>query len=92
MTTLADKVENPPVDKASIKPTIIKNVLTILGKPKDLLKISVASITESRYRVNIFVRTEEKPNTDIKISDSFFITISNDGTIISSNPEIVRRY
>jgi hypothetical protein len=66
-----------------------KQVVRSLGSPDDLLKVQVRPIGGDRYRVNVFVG---KDATAGRIADSFFLTTDEEGQILTSSPEIVRRY
>lgn len=89
------KKENIKSQESDKKHTqIITKVFDKLGKPKDLMKYFVRNIYQNRYRVNII---RKDPDQTLcfeagKITDSFFIQLSQDGEIVYSNPEIIRRY
>jgi hypothetical protein len=68
---------------------IRKQVVRSLGSPDDLLRMQVSPIGADRYRVNVFVG---KDVTSGLIADSFFLTTDEEGKILTSSPEIVRRY
>ena len=68
---------------------IIKQVVSSLGSPKNLLKMQVRPIGGDRYRVNVFVGSDA---TSARIADSFFLTTTEEGNILASSPEIVRAY
>lgn len=66
-----------------------KQVVRSLGSPDGLLKVQVVPIGQDRYRVNVFVG---KTVTSGRIADSFFLSTDEEGTILTSSPEIVRLY
>jgi hypothetical protein len=66
-------------------------VLTALGKPVDLLKVTVANVYNNRYRVNVF-RAVIEDSDRVHLTDSFFVIVDDDGEVFSFRPEIVRKY
>jgi hypothetical protein len=66
-----------------------RHVIRSLGSPADLLKVQVRPIGNDRYRVNVLVG---KDAASPRIADSFFLTADFEGKIVTSSPEIVRRY
>jgi hypothetical protein len=78
-----------PQRRDMLNDLIRKQVVRSLGSPDDLLKVQVQPIGGDRYRVNVFVG---KDYTSGRISDSFFLTTDEEGTILTSSPEIIRMY
>jgi hypothetical protein len=68
---------------------IRKQVVRFLGSPDDLLKMQVRPLGGDHYRVNVVVG---KDATSGRITDSFFLTTDEEGTILTSSPEMVRVY
>lgn len=66
-------------------------VLTALGRPVDLLKVTVANVYNNRYRVNVF-RAVIEDNERVHLTDSFFVIADDDGEVFTFRPEIVRKY
>jgi len=93
MTVTATKKAQPKEDVELEKPVanhsvaLKKLVLQILGKPKDFLKIDAIHLYDNRYRINVWTRGE----SGAKISDNFFVK-SNDGTILSCDPVLNKKY
>jgi hypothetical protein len=68
---------------------IATHVLETLGKPLDLQTVQVKRLWENRYRVNVFTGDD---CASVRVADSYFLVVDNDGAIINSTPEITRRY
>lgn len=70
------------------------NILEILGTPPGFLKCIARNVSDSRFRVNVYIKV--KSNTSLieneEISDSFFVTVDKNMAIKNSNPEIKRKY
>jgi len=79
------ELEEQPVPNHSAE--LQKLVLKILGKPKDFLKIQAIHLYDNRYRVNVWVHGAN----GAKIIDNFFIK-SNDGSILSCDPALNKKY
>jgi len=95
----ATKTRKPASQEADankeLQDMIREQVLARLGKPDDLEKISVTLFESGRQgRVNIFRRINAANifGDEIRITDSFFVKVSNEGVIISSAPVIDRKY
>jgi hypothetical protein len=73
----------------SITEVISKQVVQSLGFPAGLLKVQVRPVCADRYRVNVFVAKEAN---SVRITDSFFLIADDDGKILKSSPEIIKRY
>jgi len=68
---------------------IAKQVVQSLGSPTDLFNLQVRPLGGDRYRVNVFVG---KDATSARIAHSFFLTADDEGKVVTSSPEIARRY
>src|SRR3954468_11689394 len=73
----------------AVDDSIRKQVVRSLGTPGDLLSVQVRPVGGERYRVNVVVG---KNPASSRIPNSFFLTADAKGNILTSSPEIVRRY
>lgn len=73
----------------SAQDAICRNVLAILGRPVDFLRISIRQVTNSDFRVNVLTGAEL---ATARIAHSYFVTANEDGLVTASLPAIVRRY
>ena len=84
------------VKKEELKAFIEEQVITKLGKPKNLNFIKASNIFDNRWRVDVwcyFDSTETIVATKCsKIYYSYFIHADDDGKITKSNPEIVKEH
>jgi hypothetical protein len=64
-------------------------VLSVLGRPDRLLKVSVRALWGNNYRVNVW--TGEGATAD-GISNSYFVTTDGRGTILRSEPPLHKQY
>ena len=64
-------------------------VLKALGRPAELLKVSVAPLWDDYFRVNVVTGTEA---TAVRIPDSFFVTADAQGRIVQAEPPIQKTY
>lgn len=93
--TLETPVEDPPiVDEKAVQERqfVIDNVLDQLGRPANLLRVSANELWDRHYRVNVYCKFESSERTisDYSITDSFFVTVTDEG--INSSPAIEQRY
>lgn len=65
-----------------------KSVLEQLGKPKEFKKIKAVHIDGKFFRVNVWCESEKGD----RITDSFFIKYTEDEGIMTSSPQIKKRY
>ena len=87
---------SPPKEKKSVPhldKLIINAVISKLGKPSNLFKVSAKNLWSNRWRVDVWcthqVETECMAVENYKIDYSYFIKYDEDsGTIVSCNPEI----
>jgi hypothetical protein len=66
-------------------------VLERLGKPSNLKRVQVQHLWDDNYRANVWCEVGERFQTQ-NITDSFFLCVSPEGGIITSNPTIEKRY
>ena len=82
-----------PVDgvaSANTRHVLIGNhVLSALGKPANLLQIQVRPLWDERYRVNVLVGPHV---ASARVANSFFLTVDEDGNVITSTPPIEKLY
>lgn len=83
-------VEHPPTKNLS--EAVTKNVLNRLGKPQNLTKIVANPVGDQRFRVNIWCAVNPEIIVHSDITDSFYVVVNEDGGIIRSSPDIVRKY
>jgi hypothetical protein len=69
-----------------------------MGKPKNLDRIMThhlwSNTSGGRYRVNVYCERQESSTVTkpLFISDSYFVKTDEEGTIVSSNPELEKKY
>ena len=63
-------------------------VLRALGRPPELIRVSVLPLWGDKFRVNVWATG----SNGAAIPDSYFVTASEDGTIQQSEPPIQKRY
>ena len=72
-------------------PRIVREVLERLGRPEALYRVDAKRMWGNQYRVNVYcVQAEDQPVKGVRISDSFFVTMSDEGLV--SQPTITRKY
>jgi hypothetical protein len=62
-------------------------VLAVLGRPADLLKVSVLPLWGDHFRVNVWTGAGRA-----SIPNSYFVTADEGGVILKSEPPIEKRY
>jgi hypothetical protein len=95
----ASKDEAAPVKqpKQPNHTAVIKSqVLTRIGKPPRLDRVEVCKQHNGKYRVNIWEQTEPIKNIAVtpspRIGLSYYLTVSETGEIINSNPPMAKLY
>ncbi len=63
-------------------------VLRALGRPPELIRVSVLPLWGDKFRVNVWATG----GNGAAIPDSYFVTADQDGTIRQSEPPIQKRY
>jgi hypothetical protein len=61
---------------------IRSNVLAALGKPADLLRVSVVRLWGDNFRVNVWAGSPSAAS----IRDSFFVTADAEGSVLQTRP------
>jgi hypothetical protein len=64
-------------------------VLGLLGEPGGLHRVQVRGLWQGHYRVNVLVGADA---ASARVAHSYFLVAGPDGTILTSSPEITRRY
>jgi hypothetical protein len=85
--------KKPENDNEPKPPTTTKHVaeqvLAILGKPEHHYDSVVTFYPGNKARINVRCRHGDY---EIKIADSFYLWLDNNGVVIKSNPPIKQRY
>ena len=82
------------MEKPNHTDRIKSQVLATIGKPPRLERVEVSRHNNGKYRVNIWQQPE--PNKDIsvtvgaRIGLSYYLTVSETGEIIQSNPPMTK--
>ena len=64
-------------------------VMTALGRPGDLLNVTVRQVGGQKYRVNVV--TGPDPSA-ARIAHSFFVAVDDRGNVLDSAPPLARCY
>lgn len=64
-------------------------VMTGLGRPGDLLNVTVRQVVGHNYRVNVVTGADP---TCARIAHSFFVAIDDQGNVTDSTPPLARCY
>jgi ABC-type Zn2+ transport system substrate-binding protein/surface adhesin len=93
-----EKIENPitkkekPVAMPNHTEKIKSQVLAKIGKPSRLDRVEVSRHHNGKYRVNIWEQPEPDKTLAVSIAarirSSFYLTVSDTGEIIHSNPPL----
>jgi len=90
--TAAPKQEEP-VAVPNHTERIKSQVLAKIGKPPRLDRVEVSRHHHGNYRVNIWQQPEPNKNMVVTISPrirwSYYLTVSDTGQIIDSNPPLI---
>jgi hypothetical protein len=90
--TLPAKEELPVVPNHTEK--IKSQVLANIGRPPRLERVEVSKHHNGKYRVNIWERAEPDKSIAItsgpRIGSSYYLTVSDTGEIINSNPPMTK--
>jgi len=71
---------------------VVDRVFHQLGRPHNLYHVKARKLWGDHYRVNIYCTVDtDRPITTVAMTDTFFVTVDEDGAI-SSNPPIRPRY
>ena len=83
----SNEIENHDHQQVSAK--IGDQVLRVLGQPSDLHRMQIRRLWKDRYRVNVLVGADF---VSAKVAHSYFIVTDENGNIITSAPQIARKY
>jgi hypothetical protein len=85
--TSVDQVKGD--ERETLKKLISEQVIHALGMPIDLRSVQVRKVWGDNYRVNVIVG----PNAGaVRVSNSFFLKIDNDGRVVNATPAITKQY
>lgn len=73
----------------SIDKRIREQVIHALGRPIDLRDVQVRKVWDDHYRVNVIVGSNAG---SVRVANSFFLIIDNNGSLITATPTITKRY
>lgn len=95
-----EKLEKPaptkqePVAVPNLTDRIKSQVLTKIGRLPRLERVEVSRHHGGKYRVNIWKHPESNDNCAVapgpRIGPSYYLTVSNTGEIIDSNPPLTK--
>jgi len=68
---------------------ICASVISALGRPSDLLRVSAIQIWKNHYRVNVQTGADA---VSTRIAHSFFVASDEKGNLLESTPQITRVY
>lgn len=66
-----------------------KKLMLALGQPADFYAVQIRHLWEDSFRVNVLTG---KDASCVKIVNSYFLTASSDGQIVTSTPKITKQY
>lgn len=81
-----EEVEAPPDHTTAVTVEVFK----LLGRPRDLLKVTCVNVYHNRYRVNVFRHTEVDDRNHI--TDTHFVVYDPEKGIIEARPPIEKKY
>jgi hypothetical protein len=68
---------------------ISRAVMTGLGRPADLLNVTVRRVAGQNYRVNVVTGVDA---ASARIAHSFFVAVDDQGNVLESTPALARCY
>lgn len=83
------KDEMEPDEREALDDRIREQVINALGKPIDLRTVQVLKVWGNNYRVNVLVGVNAG---SVRVANSYFLKIGNDGSLITATPEITKQY
>lgn len=84
-----DKSDNPNKSEKveTINPDkVVKSVMLKLGRPKYFRSVTALNVYNNRWRVNVWCEHDGQR----KITNSYFVSATENGEILNSIPEIVK--
>jgi hypothetical protein len=90
-TSAANDEGAPPADPAArqLADAVGRAVMAGLGRPGDLLNVTVRRVAGSNYRVNVVTGADP---TQARIAHSFFVSVDDQGNVLDSSPPLARCY
>jgi hypothetical protein len=91
-TAYPKKKAEPKKEKESkpdLTQAVARAVLELLGRPRNLSDVRAVNVFGNSWRVNVICEEGKFSN---KYTDCFFVTVSPKGEILTSSPEIRRKY
>ncbi len=82
----AELAKQTPEQRSSV---IVSQLLQALGRPATLYRVEIRHLWDDHYRANVFVGADA---ASTRVAHSFFIVADEDGNIITSVPDITRKY
>ena len=93
-TKKAAPTKEEPVVVPNHTEKIKSQVLANIGRPPRLERVEVSKHHNGKYRVNIWERAEPDKSIAItsgpRIGSSYYLTVSDTGEIINSNPPMTK--
>ena len=81
---------DPEADRREWRTAALSShVLGALGEPDQLRAVQVRLLWPDHYRVNVLVGTDA---ASVRVAHSYFLVVDHEGNVLSSAPEIARRY
>jgi hypothetical protein len=75
--------------RETLNSLVREQLISLLGKPADLLSVQIRPLWATYFRANVFVGASV---ACAKITHSFFLVTDDDGKILKSTPAIKRLY
>ena len=91
---LLEQVETRSVEQPNLafpprETVIVQGVLSRLGRPDNFHKVQVKAVSDTKYRVNVYVRADA---ASYRVAHSYFLETDNEGHVLMSSPAISRLY
>ena len=83
----AKHVDRPKLD--SLNDFIQEQVMQVLGKPTNLIKVQVRQLWDNHYRVNVLVGLDA---ASARVANSYFLVVNSEGNVITANPKLGSQY
>ena len=83
------KEEMGPGKREALVNIITEQVIRALGKPTDLRDVQVKKLWSNHYRVNVLVGMSAG---SVRVANSFFVVVDNEGSLIRATPKITKQY
>jgi len=81
--------ESEQHQREKVNTFIREQVIHLLGKPVNLLKVQVRSLWDNNFRVNVVIGPDIVSG---KVANSYFLASDSDGHIVTSIPRITKQY